>query len=128
MSVTVTSIMQAINLEWDINAEEIIVKRMDRLLGYKDGTNAHQFRLYIKNGEEFVDLIDNALVATMFFRKASGQIVEIAGVVDYVIGTDQFIKFTLPNTVYEQGAFRADIRLEKAFDQRTIIIIEGNVL
>ena len=128
MSVIVTSIMQAINLEWDINAEEIIVKRMDRLLGYKDGTNAHEFRLYIKKEEEFVDLINNGLSATMFFRKASGQIVEIAGVVDNVIGTDQFIKFTLPNTVYEQGAFRADIRLVKAFDQRTIIIIEGNVL
>lgn len=126
MSVTLLHIVQIIDLTWNFSEDKIVTKRMNKLLGRKDGLNAHQFRLFVKDGDEYVALQDSSIAGKMFFRKPDGKEIEIAG----VAGTEtvDIIKFTLPYTVYEQGVFRIDIRLEKASAERTIMVIEGNVL
>ena len=131
MSVTLLHIVQIIDLTWNFSEDKIVTKRMNKLLGRKDGLNAHQFRLFVKDGDEYVALQDSSIAGKMFFRKPDGEEIEIAGVAGTeTVGSEtvDIIKFTLPYTVYEQGVFRIDIRLEKASEERTIMVIEGNVL
>ena len=131
MSVTVTHIIQIIDLTCDINADKIVRKTMNNLLGRKDGINAHQFRLFVKSGNNYVGIEDSSISGKMFFRKPGGVEVEISGVLGTeTVGTEtvDLLKFSLPNSVYEQGAFRIDIRLDKASEERTFMIIEGNVM
>lgn len=131
---TIGDVLQETRLDYDINAEEITVMKMDRLMAYKD-ENANTFKLYLSKGTANVDLSTSEVGAKMFFTTASGQLITINGVVssDTIWHDTDFdlvwhVDFTLTNNCYVQGKFRADICLTKGTKQRTVIIMEGNIL
>ena len=131
---TISDILQETRLDYDIDTEKITVMKMDRLMAYKD-ENANIFRLYLSKGTANVDLATSEVGAKMFFITAGGALITINGVVtvDTIYHDTEYdlvyhVDFSLTNECYVQGRFRADICLTKGTKQRTIIIIEGNVL
>ena len=131
---TIDDIIQVKRIDYDIDTEEITVMKFDRMMAYKD-ENADIFKLYLSKGTANVDLGTSEVGAKMFYTTASGQLITINGVVtvDTIYHDTEYdlvwhVDFSLTNECYVQGRFRADICLTKGTKQRTIIIMEGNVL
>ena len=135
MSTTVSNIQVIKEVTCDIDEEQIVFLKQENWIAMKN-EYANKIRVHIKKGDQVVDLTTSEISGKMFFTTSSGQLITIDGTVSqeqsYVdtvqVVTDAYIDFELTTACIVQGKFRADVCIKKSVRQRTIAIIEGNIL
>ena len=135
MHTTVSDIRVTKEITCDIDEEQIAFYKQEKWIAKKN-ENANKIRVHIKKSNQVVDLSTSEISGKMFFTTPNGQLITINGTVgqnqSYIdteqVVTDAYIDFELTSDCIVQGKFRADVCINKGVRQRTIAIIEGNIV